>query len=395
MNAYTGPDGSLMIVDMYHGLIQHKAYVTTYLRKQYISRGLDKQNNHAGRIYRVRWSENPASELPQLEGLAPTKLVPYLAHPNGFWRDTAQRLIVETGDASVVPQINTLAKDHTKPLGQIHALWTLEGLNAVNNEAVQTTLRSSNRDVLITALEMAPLANHATEILEACIQVPDTHYVHKARCLTRLGLAQAWEHLLPILQSPIEKDLLTNVLFKAAGEKLPEFIHFLDSQSIPTAREMAVLLTQAIKKHEARTKGVANNLKGSALEAFVNGKSIYEGKAVCMGCHGQDGAGLLNLGPPLAQSEWVTGDPKRLIQILLHGLQGPIEVAGKTYNPQAVMPGLAANPTISDKDLAHVITYIRNAWGNKASVVPQTMVEEQRKLTASRGNKLYSAEDFQ
>jgi mono/diheme cytochrome c family protein len=135
-------------------------------------------------------------------------------------------------------------------------------------------------------------------------------------------------------------------------------------------------------------------LKGRTLDAYIKGKLVYEGKAICMGCHGMDGEGLLNLGPPLAGSDWAMGDVDRLIKVLLHGLQGPIVVSGKTYAPQAVMPGLGSNPTITDNDIANVITYIRNAWGNRADAVKDKTVTGIRKETSSRGDQLYSAEDF-
>ncbi|MDG1669475.1 MAG: cytochrome c [Akkermansiaceae bacterium] len=88
------------------------------------------------------------------------------------------------------------------------------------------------------------------------------------------------------------------------------------------------------------------------------------------GCHGKIGEGLPNLGPTLAGSDWVTGDTDRLTKILLHGLTGPIKINGKTFTPVAFMPGLAQNPTISDKDMADVLTYIRAGWSNRASQIP-------------------------
>jgi mono/diheme cytochrome c family protein len=113
-----------------------------------------------------------------------------------------------------------------------------------------------------------------------------------------------------------------------------------------------------------------------------------------MGCHGTSGEGLLHLGPPLADSDWVTKKRNRLVQVLLHGLEGPLVVSGKTYAPLAVMPGLGTNPAITDQDLADVATYIRNSWRNKASIVTEEQVAKQREESSSRGERLYRAEDF-
>ena len=102
VNMYTAPDGSIYFLDLYHGILQHRVFVTTYLRKQILSRGLDKQNNDRGRIYRVRSTSKDLGKQVKLSGLAASELVPYLAHSNGWWRDAARQLIVQKNDKSVV-----------------------------------------------------------------------------------------------------------------------------------------------------------------------------------------------------------------------------------------------------------------------------------------------------
>lgn len=73
--------------------------------------------------------------------------------------------------------------------------------------------------------------------------------------------------------------------------------------------------------------------------------------------------------PPVAGSDYVTGDAKRVIAIVLRGLNGPIKVKGKDYN--GVMP---PQSLLTDEQVADVATYIRNSWGNKASAVSSTDV---------------------
>jgi len=92
------------------------------------------------------------------------------------------------------------------------------------------------------------------------------------------------------------------------------------------------------------------------------GLKVYESS--CLGCHQADGVGVPSLNPPLTKTKWVLGDKKQLITITLSGMQEPIEVNGETYaNP---MP---AQVHLSDQDIADVLTYIRNSFGNKASSV--------------------------
>jgi mono/diheme cytochrome c family protein len=100
------------------------------------------------------------------------------------------------------------------------------------------------------------------------------------------------------------------------------------------------------------------------------------------------------LGPPLDESDYVTESPERLVKILLHGLTGPITVAGIEYKPTADMPGLMQNPLMKDADIADIATYIRHEWSNKASMVPVETVTKVRKDTASRTGSPYRAEDL-
>ena len=83
--------------------------------------------------------------------------------------------------------------------------------------------------------------------------------------------------------------------------------------------------------------------------SYQRGKVLFNGEAACFGCHGADGAGMPNLGPPLDDSEWVTGKPEALVKILLHGMTGPVVVDGETYSPTADMPGLSMNSAMTDQ----------------------------------------------
>jgi mono/diheme cytochrome c family protein len=111
---------------------------------------------------------------------------------------------------------------------------------------------------------------------------------------------------------------------------------------------------------------------GPSPEILAAGNAVYS--RVCIACHLPTGAGIPTVYPPLAGSEIVTGDPRRLARILLHGLQGPVEVRGMTYNN--LMPGLAAQ--FNDAEFAAVLTYVRNSWGNTAPPVPASAIAAER-----------------
>ncbi|MEM8968336.1 MAG: dehydrogenase, partial [Bacteroidota bacterium] len=124
----TGPDGALYIADMYRGIIQHGAYMTPYLKEQTLQRKLDQFINR-GRIWRVfpnNWQKTTPAKLSKLPS---EELVVYLSYANGWYRDMAQRLLVERRDVSVIPMLEDLARNGENYLGQFHALWTLEGMN--------------------------------------------------------------------------------------------------------------------------------------------------------------------------------------------------------------------------------------------------------------------------
>ena len=97
---------------------------------------------------------------------------------------------------------------------------------------------------------------------------------------------------------------------------------------------------------------------------------------LCVACHGQTGQGTPNIGPPLSNSEWVTGPVENLIGIQLRGLGGPITVAGKDYSFPAPMAAMGAGQP--DANLAAVLTYIRNSFGNSAPAVTNEMVAKYR-----------------
>jgi mono/diheme cytochrome c family protein len=94
----------------------------------------------------------------------------------------------------------------------------------------------------------------------------------------------------------------------------------------------------------------------------VDGARVYA--ANCVACHQADGQGAGGVFPPLAQARWVVGSPERLVQIMLYGIQGPIEVRGTVYD--GVMPAFAR---LSDAELAAVTSHIRSSWGNAASPI--------------------------
>ena len=118
----------------------------------------------------------------------------------------------------------------------------------------------------------------------------------------------------------------------------------------------------------AGTTGGSTTTGGTTPAKAGEGASVYSTN--CAGCHQPTGTGVAGNFPPLAGSEWVTGDKKKLIGVLLNGLNGKVTVKGQSYNN--VMPPWKG--TLTNKQIADVATYIRNAWGNKADPVTEAEV---------------------
>lgn len=116
---------------------------------------------------------------------------------------------------------------------------------------------------------------------------------------------------------------------------------------------------------------------GAALDPFAMAmKKGGSGYAVCGGCHQGNGGGLPGQFPPLAGSEYVTGGTERLIRIVQHGLTGPVTVKGQGFNTPGGMQPFGA--TMSSQDLANVLTFVRNTWGNEGSMITKEMVQKVR-----------------
>lgn len=394
VDAVTAPDGSLYIIDFYHGIIQHKTYVTTYLRNQYASRGLDKPGNDLGRIYRVKAKGKSLGERPRMQSLKAQELVPFLTHSNGWWRDTAQRLIVERGDASLLGDLQKVLANKAKPLSQLHALWCLEGLGIMTAEHVAFLVESGDEHLASSALYAAcSLPDLEKQKLLSSLdgfKPADVSSIYLARFLGSVGTVKAFDALIELLNKHGKDRLVRLAAFTGLKGHEGRFLeHNKDSYK---EKELLGWLKSASSQNKSKVP--PRKLQGEHLASYKRGEEVYLTKAACAGCHGIDGAGLPNLGPLLDGSDWVTGSTDRLTKVLLHGLTGPITVSGEKFNPAAAMPGLGQNPSITDQDLADVMTYIRQGWDNRASQVKKDAVVKIREATKDRNGAVYTEQDF-
>ena len=164
-----GPDGNLYVADLYRGVIQHRIFVTSWLRRQVADRGLETPTG-LGRIWRIVHDGTPGRGGPDLADASWTELVETLSHPSGWWRDQAQRLIVEEGEGSSdARELLAQAALHAgEPLGRMHALWALHALDATERAVVLAGLADGDARVRLAAVRVAEpwLAANDPELVE-------------------------------------------------------------------------------------------------------------------------------------------------------------------------------------------------------------------------------------
>jgi mono/diheme cytochrome c family protein len=321
------PDGSLLVADMYRGIIQEKNWFPTEdtdKRKDWVARyhrvkkwGMVEVVRR-GRIYRLAPERTPDVPRPAMLGETSETLVAHLSNPNGWWRDTAQMLIVTRGDKSAVPSLLKTAREHGDTQARIHALWCLEGLQALPDNLLLASLRHPNPRVRRTAVQLAEpklSQNEFTEALHQMVSDPDP--------AVRIQLYLAYR-----------------------ASRL----------AVPTAlTENPNPIITALQRREQDEAQLS--LLG---ESAKQGRHIYE--TICSTCHGPDGDGVKQgekmLAPALSKNPlFKTSRVDLLAKVLLKGESGPI--AGVTYGEGFMPPWEAA---YSDDQMASVLNYIGERW---------------------------------
>jgi mono/diheme cytochrome c family protein len=468
----TGPDGALYVADMYRGLVQHGTYVTPYLRDQTITRKLDLPI-HRGRIWRIvpeNWAPKPTLKL---SGVPTAELVDFLSHPDGWYRDMAQRLIVERADTSVKIKLANLASNGTTNLGRFHALWALDGLHLnapamlfrlmhdadplISNTAVRllepmaqqyNNVRDQFGVELLDIARHAPVNQVLQVALSAGILARETSHQVLARIaerydtsalvrdailsslennefafLQKIWNSPAWQENAPSKSIFLEM-LTASVVRRREPKELGSLLSMLAGTQTFGWKEKTVLTALSVQAKNTNGKPVRiaaqprllsrpevagdegkahallamfewpghvadtaslqtqNPLNEAGQKQFVAGRQLF--LTTCAACHGSDGAGLNRFAPPLIGSDWVLGDEKRLVLLVLHGLEGPVDVNGKRYDAPDILPVMPAHSTLDDGSIAAILTYIRNEWGNSAGAVSGRVVSTTRHTSQGR-----------
>ena len=384
---YNGPDGALYIVDMYRGIIQHKTYLTPYLKKEIANRKLEQPLN-CGRIYKVLpVNKKPVPVILPGDGL---ELVKLLQHPNGWVRDKAQQMLVDGKHVEVVSTLLENLKTGTDPITVIHSLWTLEGLHALKPQDVMPLLNHADRHIQVQALSVVPAIvskNNYQVFLQELSLLAD-----KKDTATSPYIAFVAQSFWPFDVAA------TNALLVKIAKQLPNNVYVADAvinalngkeaaflkQMTAINPDTLLIINKQLNKVLADIKSAAN---APAFKDYPKGTPIF--KTVCQTCHGADGNGIKSLAPPLNKSEWVNGPADKLLSIVLYGLTGPVKVNGKVYKAPEIageMPGIGSNKDYTDEDITQLMNLIRNSWSNKAGKIVVDDVKKVRNKYAGRQN---------
>ncbi len=366
----TAPDGTVYIVDMYRGIIQQATWSGrgTYLRARIEQYDLDKAHSH-GRIWRLSYEgvgSNPAiprdPTMPRMLDESPAQLVAHLNHPNGWWRDTAQQLIVLSQDKSVAPALTSMVRAKENENARLHALWSLEGLGALTPALTREMMKDTSARMRVQAIRAS----------ETLYKAGDKSFAADYATLAKdsdAGVAT--------------QALLTMNLFKT-----PNAVAVATEVKASNKAQGPQLVASTIIAPPDATGGRGGRGGPPAFSAteeasYNRGKAYYN--ELCYACHGTDGRGEQKAGAPLgvtmapalAGSPRVNGHRDYPINVVLKGLNGPIN--GVTYS-DVMIP----MPQQSDQWIADVLSYVRNSFGNVSAFVSAADVARARAASTSR-----------
>lgn len=154
VHAHAGADGSLYVADMYRGILQHKIFMTTFLRDQVIDRELTTPVDR-GRIWRLVPDDDTIRALPDLTAIEGADLAGMLDDDRGTVRLLAQRSIVERNDLTAIESLQSMADGDAPPIARAHALWALAGLEALDEGRVALAIADTDPRLRIHGLRLA------------------------------------------------------------------------------------------------------------------------------------------------------------------------------------------------------------------------------------------------
>jgi mono/diheme cytochrome c family protein len=361
------PDGSLYLIDWHNVLIGHM---------QHNARDPLRDHVH-GRIYRITYPSRPLVTPAKVAGASIKELLDNLKLPEYRTRYRTRRELRGRNATEVRAQLKpwVAGLDPGDPQYEhelLEALWVTWGLDQVDETLLRKVLAAKDFRARAAAVRVLRYAGH---------QIPDQVALLRQAAQDPHGRVRL-EAIVAASWLNAEQGLS---VVEEAG-KMP-----LDDWMKP-AYETALAHLNGHSVDNPPKEQLRTHLLGEDRALFFKGEEIYGRDGFCSTCHQPDGAGLFASGfPPLAGSKWVLESEDRLIKLVLNGIMGPIEVLGKQYPGQ--VPMTPYRGMLNDEEIASVLTYVRNSFGNKAAPVSPAKVKEVREATKDKQG-FYSPEEL-
>lgn len=373
VGAAVAPDGSIYVIDWSQQLIGHLQH---HLR--------DPNRDHAhGRIYRITYPSRPLLKPKAVAGQPVEVLLDLLKEPEDGTRLRA-KLELETRP---VPQVLAAldrwvaALDRADPEFEHHrleALWVRQWLDAVSPSLLTEVLHSPEPRARAQAVRVLGYWRDrvpgALDLLESVAL--DSHprvRLEVVRVCSFFRDTDAPRALRIALLNRGDKDYYIGYCLAQTRKQL---LRFSGARAIDTGLPEA----PSIPEDQPPT-----NLHGDEADQWKLGREVYLREGSCVTCHQKDGKGLRPAFPPLAGSEWIGRPDARVIKIVLQGLNGPLTVRGEAFGPEKGSPPMPGfRDLLKDREVAAVITYVRNAFGNRGPAMSADTVAKVRAATQKR-----------
>ncbi len=358
------PDGSLYVIDWHNILIGHM---------QHNARDPLRDHSH-GRVYRITYPSRPLVVPAKVSGASIDELLENLKLPEYRTRYRVRRELRGRNAAEVMPRVRAWvaklnAQDPNFEHNLLEALWVSWGFNKVDQSLLNRLLQAKDYHARAAAVRVLRYSGHQVVNQPALLAkaAQDDH----GRVRMEAFVAASW--------LPKEK---ANPIFNVAKTKPLD--EWMDKPF-----EIAVAHANGVNVVKKKEVALTSDLKGKDLDLYLEGSKIYAKEGYCTTCHQSNGKGLSASGfPPLANSKWSVGSEERLIKLVLKGLMGPMEVNGVKYSGQVPMTPYGG--LLNDREVAAVLTYVRNSFGNKAPAVDPMKVKAVRASVASKKD-IYNA----
>lgn len=380
VNICSGPDGSLFIVDMHRGILQHKTYMTQFLRNETLEKGLDTIINY-GRILKIKSKlYNTALNAYNFEN--EQNLLEQLGSNNAWIRNKSQEILINLESKTLDKALEKILFKGNK-IEKLHALWTLVGRQSLpSNFASEITI---NEDPWLIANYIKSLDGYynplkKTEILDLFKKFSKSNneivlnHLLTSLSLIKMEFPKEFNVLLSKIMNKTDIEILPNAIITAfpSGELMDTLTWENSNYS------NVLLLNKKVSEvnenvNKKKMNFIYDEIKASD-QISKSGISLYNSS--CSPCHGFGGNGINALAPSLVKGKLVNSNKSIVPLIIINGLHGEITVNNEKVSFASEMPKFEKGSKLSTREITKITNYIYNAFREDIVRVNDSLVDE-------------------